>query len=108
MKLFSLPWEHIVFNVIGVLLCAAILVSAICRLNASPPRMLKITAPQVFYICVALWALGTLVDLLRGAFIGFHNAAVGVAFMTHLFMTYEYWEQDDPISRPLDWGAFRC
>lgn len=97
MKLFALPTEFLVFNLLGMLFTAALAVSCVCRVNASSVTRGRVTLTQLMYLAFAFWAFGTFVELACGSLIGFHNAAVGLGLFFHLTISYPQWREEDPV-----------
>jgi hypothetical protein len=44
--------------------------------------------------------MGTLIELLRGEYIGVHNAAVGLGLLMHLRLTYRSWRPEVREAQP--------
>lgn len=87
--LLLLPLDHLIANVVGMVICVIVIVSCICRLDVAPSMPWRVTGAQLLLIAVAFWAGGTLRELWRGEDIGFHNAAAGLAFVIYLTISYE-------------------
>lgn len=91
MNLLSLPADAFFFNIIGLAVCAIIIVTCVCRLNVEESMPWRLSLQQVMLVCFAFWAAGTFVDLFRGHLIGFHGAAAGLGILIYLAITYKEW-----------------
>lgn len=90
-SLLSLPTDHLVANLLGILVCATIMVVCVCRVAMMPPTRWRMTLEQVMLLAFALWAAGTVADLARGQNIGGHGAAAGLGILIYLFTSYKQW-----------------
>lgn len=92
-----------VTNMLGIIVCAGIAVSCICRLDAARVSPGRLTLTQVMYLAFAVWAVGTLLDILSGFSVGWPGAAVGLGIMLHLHLTYKQWAGADPVGDAIHW-----
>lgn len=95
--LLSLNAPVLVANLAGIAVCLIVMVVCICRVNVTQPKVGRISMLQGMYVCFAFWAMGTMLLLMQGQLIGFHNAAVGLGILLHLRLSYRNWE-------PVTWG----
>lgn len=96
MNLLNLPVDHLLANGAGILVCVAIIISCVCRLNVAPSMPWRMSLTQMMLIAFAFWAAGTMRDLWLGHDIGFHGAAAGFGIILYLVTTYKEWrEQED-------------
>lgn len=89
MNLLNLPLDHLLANVVGLVICLGLIFTCICRLDLDEAMPWRVTVTQILLICIAFWSAGTMRDLWRGQDIGYHNAAAGLAFLLYLALTYE-------------------
>lgn len=103
--LFALPLVLLLVNLLGLVVCAACLVSCVCRVNAAKVIRGRVTFTQLMYLAFALWAFGTFLDLAAGIVLGWHQGAVGLGIVLHLLSTYRFWIGEDPVC---DYWAGEC
>lgn len=95
----SLTPDLLLSNMIGMVLCLAIMFACICRLNAKNATRMRLSLQQVMYVCFALWAAGTLRELWLGHIIGWHGAAAGLGIFAHLATSFRYWSVQESLLR---------
>jgi hypothetical protein len=101
--LLALPTVLFLVNAIGIILCAGVLVSCICRVNAAKVTRGRVTFTQLMYLAFAFWAFGTALDLARGIVLEWHAASVGLGIVFHLLLTYKQWKGEDVVGDLLYW-----
>lgn len=88
----------------GGVVCAAIVVSCVCRLDASrAPAALRLSVPQVMYLSFAFWAFGTLLDLVAGIPVRWHDVAAGLGIVAQLALSYPRWQGHDVVGDAIGW-----
>lgn len=109
MNLLNLPIDQLFVNILGIALCAFVVLCCICRLNVSHGGSWRVFLTQAMLIAFALWAIGTLVELARGSILTLHGAAAGLGILLYVILTFEEWRQPDTLGQHLDyrWDAER-
>lgn len=80
----------------GVVVCAAVLLACICRVNLLQSPKLHRMSWGVLYIAYALFALGTLLDLILWAETDWWVCAGIAGVMLQLLLTHKDWKRAAP------------
>lgn len=88
MSLLALPLDHLLANLVGIVVCLLVMVICVCRLDFHESLRWRLTLAQIMLMAFAVWAFGTLVDLARGSDIGYHGAAAGLGILIYLLISY--------------------
>lgn len=96
-SLLNLPTDHMLVNIAGILLCVAIAIASVCRINLSEARRWRISLEQAMLLCFALWSAGTMADLAHGRNIGWHGAAAGLGIALYLVLSFRQWRLQEAL-----------